>query len=94
MNTSCGSDPNNSGDSDIADPISLLGFLFTASPSELACEKAGDSNNDGNVDVSDPIYLLNFLFAGGDPLDEPFGACGRDPKDDELPCEHYDHCGP
>jgi mono/diheme cytochrome c family protein len=56
-------DANSSGDVDISDAISILGFLFRGSAPPL-CAPLADVNASGDVDVSDPIALLSFLFRG------------------------------
>ncbi|MGE4620281.1 MAG: hypothetical protein AAEJ04_10790 [Planctomycetota bacterium] len=79
-------DVNSDGARNIADAISLLGFLFTggAAPS---CADSSDVNDDGGQNIADAIYLLGFLFTGGPDAPAPGGSCGLDPTDtDPLDC--------
>ncbi len=69
----------------IADPISLLGFLFIGGKAP-ACEDAADANDDGKLDLSDATYTLNYLFLGGPAPRPPFPQLGTDPTADGLSC--------
>ncbi len=65
----------------IADPIFLLSFLFQARTAPL-CFDSTDANDDGWVDVSDVINVIDFIswvFSGDDEPPPPFAACGQDP---------------
>jgi hypothetical protein len=57
-------DVNLDGDFNIADPVSLLGFLFLGD-SEPLCFESSDYNRDGRLSISDPIGMLSTLFQGG-----------------------------
>ncbi|MFN0058417.1 MAG: hypothetical protein ACKVX7_08165 [Planctomycetota bacterium] len=70
----------------IADAISLLGWLFTSGPAP-GCARAADANDSGGLDISDAIFTLSFLFAGGPPLPAPFPNCDADPSLDGLSCD-------
>jgi ELWxxDGT repeat protein len=92
-------DPNSSGTTDIADGVTIFGFLFLGDPPALSCRESADSNNDGTIDISDGIYLLNWLFTGGpEPATPgPTGApCGVDPDGEgspgDLGCTEYPPC--
>jgi Asp-tRNA(Asn)/Glu-tRNA(Gln) amidotransferase A subunit family amidase len=92
-------DPNASGDIDVSDAITIVGFLFLGEPQTLSCLESADANNDGAIDVSDGIYLLSWLFTGGPepPAPGPTGAdCGVDPdpagSPGDLGCESYPAC--
>lgn len=78
-------DANSSGDVDISDAVSTLGWLFSGT-AEPACLAAADSNDSGDVDLSDAIYTLTWLFSAGErpPSPGPFD-CGADATPDELP---------
>jgi hypothetical protein len=78
-------DANDSGQVDISDAISTLGYLFTGAAT-VQCLQAADTNNSGEVDISDAIGTLSFLFAGGAAPAQPFPGCGLDPTPDALPC--------
>ncbi|MBI4605192.1 MAG: hypothetical protein HY721_24775 [Planctomycetes bacterium] len=89
-------DSNDDGRVDIADPIALLGCLFsgTSCPS---CQDAADSNDDGKLDLSDAVFALAWLFLGGpEPPDPGPHECGADPTADRLAACVYDRpgCGP
>ena len=78
-------DANGQDGIDIADPISLLTYLFsggTAPP----CDDAADANDDGTLDISDGLYTLSYLFIGGPAPPTPFPEAGSDPTPDGLDC--------
>ncbi len=82
-----------SGDRDITDGISVLGYLFLGLPRVVKCEKACDCNDDGVLDVSDAVFLLAFLFTDPTKIPpSPFERCGLDLKPDDLPCESFGAC--
>ena len=91
-------DANASGIVDIADAVTILGYLFGAAqdPSKTKVEQcldAADANDDGTIDIADAIALLGSLFAHAGPLPEPSGACGVDPTtDDALNCGSFPPC--
>ncbi|MFN0059199.1 MAG: hypothetical protein ACKVX7_12125 [Planctomycetota bacterium] len=78
---------------DIADPIAMLGYLFSGSgPSApLMCLDACDANDDGGLDISDPISMLSALFSGGATIG-PYPGCGIDATIDALGCASYSSC--
>lgn len=86
------------GDSvfDIADAITVLGFLFPGpTPPTLGCPDACDGNDDGALDIADAIRLLSALFGNPTvPLPMPYGVCGSDPQGDAdgLACPTYAPC--
>ncbi len=80
-------DANQDGKFDIADSITILGYLFGGGTS--TCLDALDVNDDGKVDVADPIKLLGHLFAGDLFIPPPFPDCGNDPSEDSLTCAVY-----
>lgn len=86
-------DCNDDGANNIADGITLLGFLFPqGTPSTLACDKACDANDDGALNVADAITLLNSLFGTNPaPLAGP-NNCGIDPTSDSLTCDVFSNC--
>ncbi|MGE3167205.1 MAG: PKD domain-containing protein, partial [Planctomycetota bacterium] len=85
-------DANGDATLNIADAISVLGYLFSggAGPS---CLDVADCNDDGAVDIADAITLLGYLFSGGPapPAPGPFD-CGPDPTTDGLPCGGQPGC--
>jgi len=83
-------DANDDGRINIADPISVLGFLF-GGEAEPPCGDAADANDDGKIDIADPIKILGYLFGGEGPLPVP-NACGVDPTWDKISCNQYEHC--
>ena len=80
-------DSNADGYIDIADPILILGYLFSGT--SVPCADAADVNDDGVIDIADPIRILGFLFAGSGPPPAPFPEPGPDPTEDALGCESY-----
>ncbi len=83
-------DPNDDGAINIADPISILGYLFRyALPPK--CIASADANSDGRIDIADAVYLLGYLFSSGSPPGVPFPGCGDGPFFG-LSCVRYDHC--
>ena len=60
-------DTNNDGALNIADAVTVLGYLFVAEPEKpvLSCRKAADANDDGKIDIADAITILGYLFAQG-----------------------------
>jgi hypothetical protein len=82
-------DANGDGDWNLADPITILGYLFADRPVE--CEKAADANGSGGVDIADAVYSLAYDFAGGPPPPAPYPDCGRDDAD-ALACERHASC--
>ncbi len=88
-------DVNYDGLTNIADPITQLGYFFTPPTSPyLPCLDASDANDDGLIDISDTIAILSSLFLSpAVPLPFPYLECGFDPTDfDTLDCEIYDAC--
>jgi hypothetical protein len=69
---------NGDGTLDIADAVSVLGYLFLgdAAPS---CREACNTNSDAGIDLSDAVYLLLHLFTGGGPMAPPFPGCDEAP---------------
>ncbi len=56
---------------DVADPVSILSYLFGGAPSP-ACLDAADGNDDGQINISDPIFLAAYLLASSAPPVSPF----------------------
>lgn len=75
----------------IADPVFLLGFLFSGG-SDPECEDAADSNDDGAINIGDVVFILDYLFSSGAEPPAPFNACGIDPTADPLDCETFSVC--
>jgi len=78
-------DGNRDGRVNIADPVFILGCMFSSD--SCACADAQDANDDGFVDIADPIYVLNFLFAAGPGIPAPYPDEGIDPTADGMNCE-------
>jgi len=79
-------DSNRDGALDLADAVSVLGFLFLGTEAPR-CEDAADASDDGELNLTDPILILSSLFLGFGPLPEPVGEPGQDPTADLLLCE-------
>ncbi|HIN80619.1 MAG TPA: hypothetical protein EYN00_06050 [Planctomycetes bacterium] len=77
---------NGDGNTNIADAVFLLAYLFNGGPTP-GCLDAADTNDDGGVNISDAVTLLAVLFNGASPFPEPVGSCGQDPTADALECE-------
>ncbi len=85
-------DVNEDAKVDIADPIKLLGQLFSGQPA-ATCPDAADANDDGKLDIADAIKMLGHLFASTGPLPDPFGACGAEVETDTLAaCDYKGEC--
>lgn len=82
-------DVNQDGMLNIADPISLLDFLFSGGVAP-ACDDAADANDDGQLNIGDGVYLLAHLFNMAAAPPPPFGAPGPDPTADPLGCASVD----
>ena len=80
-------DANSDCSVNIADPVSVLGFLFSGA-AQPVCLDALDANDTGSVNISDAVSVLNFLFSGGPPPSPPgHSVPGTDPTEDDLaPC--------
>lgn len=70
-------DTNSDVDVNLADAITLLGFLF-ADDFPPDCPDAADANDDGTLDLADAISILSYLFSDADDLPAPFPGCGPD----------------
>ena len=66
---------------DIADPITLLRFLYVGIGNPF-CHDGADSNDDEKLDISDCVYLLGFLFIGKEPPRPPYPDKGLDRSGD------------
>lgn len=88
-------DCNDDGNYNIADPVSLLSFLFPSGPpTVLACLDSCDCNDDGALNIADAICMLSGLFgAPAVPPAPPHPGCGVDPTTtDGLDCASYTNC--
>jgi Putative metal-binding motif len=83
-------DANADGGSDIGDPITMLGFMFSGV--SVPCLRALDGNDDEAVDIGDPVYILGGLFSGGPLPNAPFPVCGGDPTPGPLGCVSFPPC--
>ena len=86
-------DADASGQLDITDGISVLGYLFLGNPASLDCEEAADADSNGAIELTDAVYLLSYLFLGGPEPKAPFPACGPSPEPGGLGCASYPPCG-
>ncbi|MEM7164994.1 MAG: FG-GAP-like repeat-containing protein [Planctomycetota bacterium] len=82
-------DANVDGTWNLADPIKVLGFLFSSEP--LDCESAADANDDEGINLADVVYSLTQLFASGPPFPTPT-TCGTDPTSGSLSCAGFAAC--
>ncbi|MFQ5654109.1 MAG: hypothetical protein ACE5GW_05190 [Planctomycetota bacterium] len=77
-------DANVSGDTNLADAVTILTYLFSAG--QLDCLDAADVNDSADIDLADPVALLTFLFASGAAPPLPYPDPGPDPTPDPLGC--------
>lgn len=84
-------DYNGDGTLNIADPVALLGVLFSGETA-IDCQDALDGNDDGGNDIGDAVYMLTFLFNEGTEPPAPFGVCGPDPTADAIDCNSFPGC--
>ncbi|MGE3166586.1 MAG: hypothetical protein AB7O52_16925 [Planctomycetota bacterium] len=84
-------DCNADGNFNIADPISLLGYLFSQGVTPV-CFDACDCNDDGQANIADAICTLSVLFGGAAPPPAPYPGCGTDPTNDQLSCLDFPPC--
>jgi len=83
-------DCNADGGMNVADPVALLAYLFSAGPA--SCLDACDGNDDGIANIADAVHALAALFTQGPLPPSPFGSCGEDPTPDSLECDSYASC--
>lgn len=85
-------DCNADGQTDIADAVSVLNYLF-GSGAEPPCGDACDINDDGSLDISDAISSLADLFDPTfPPIPPPHPGCGADPTSDSVNCSAFPPC--
>jgi PKD repeat protein len=84
-------DANMDATVNIADAITVLGYLFGGGTTKLNCLDAANANDDAKLDIADAVKVLGHLFAQAGPLPEPFAACGIDPT--AIGCEKFTPCG-
>ena len=77
---------------DIADAISLLGWLFVDSELPSHCAHAADVNQDDLVDLADVLSLLGSLFGTISPSPDLFAGCVTDNSTGALSCFEYPSC--
>ena len=70
---------------DLADAVSLLGYVSTEGD-EPPCIVAADANGDAQLNVADGAYLISFLSMVGPPPPAPFPGCGFEPVESGLEC--------
>jgi hypothetical protein len=76
-------DTDGSGEVQLTDAISLLGFLFQGQDTP-ACLDAADGDDSGALDITDAVFVLGYLFLGTEAPPAPGPAeCGPDPTPDE-----------
>ncbi|MEM7164789.1 MAG: hypothetical protein AAF581_04955 [Planctomycetota bacterium] len=87
-------DTNSDGSVNLADAITLLGYLFPGpgGPSTIECFDTADANDLGQVNLADAIEILTALFGNPPmPLVAP-AVCGADPTVDTLACDTFGPC--
>lgn len=79
-------DGNFDGRLDVADAVTILGYLFLGEPAGL-CEDAADTDDSGRLTVGDATRLLRYLFLDGKAVPPaPFPVAGLDPTADAIDC--------
>ena len=81
-------DPNDDGQSNIADAIFIVNGLFRGGAA-ATCRASMDCNADGLTDVSDALYNIAYRFSGGPAPAAPFPACGQI---GDVDCEEFTSC--
>jgi hypothetical protein len=71
-------DANGSAVVDLADPITVLSYLFLDGGARVTCPDALDADDSGRIEITDAIYLLRYLFLGGPRPAAPAFGCGFD----------------
>jgi hypothetical protein len=88
-------DTNADGTLNLADPVSLLLYLFSTGDTP-PCLDAADTNDDGVLGLTDAVHALVFMFRGGavpPAPGPPPRPCGPDPEPSpELGCSSYIPC--
>lgn len=80
-------DVNADGQVDMADPITLAGYLFGLST--VPCLATGEVNGDLQINIADAIYLVSYLYRFGPEPVAPFPSCGAGLGGE---CGGYDAC--
>jgi hypothetical protein len=84
-------DANASGEVDLSDAVTILGYLFLGNPRSLACLDAANVDAGAEIDIADPIQLLGHLFLGAAPPVAPYPTCGNGVS--TQGCERFAPCG-
>jgi hypothetical protein len=82
-------DFNADGQSNIADAIAILAYLFVHGD-RPPCDTAADVDANGILAVTDALRILIALFGGGPPIPAPFPECGPRLDEDSLGCGSFD----
>ena len=85
-------DGNADNQIDISDAVHSLEILFGTAERLSTCDQALDYNADDTLGIVDPLYLLFYMAGRGQAPDEPFGACGLDPRPSTLSCDEFAPC--
>ncbi|MEM7164281.1 MAG: hypothetical protein AAF581_02385 [Planctomycetota bacterium] len=88
-------DCNSDAAFNVGDPVRLLNYLFTVASDFPQCFDSCDANDDGALNIADSVAMLTFLFPSSqttNAIPAPFGACGQDPTEDQLPCDLFGPC--
>lgn len=78
-------DINSDGQTNVADGVGILTYLFTPGTPVPGCLQAGDIDNNQLVNIGDAILFLAYLFNGGAAPAQPFPNCGIDPTGGASP---------
>lgn len=84
-------DANQDGQINIADPVLILGHLFSGTVP--GCLAALDTNDSEGVDIADAVSAIDYLFLPSvTTLPAPFPGCGLDPTPGSLSCDLVSGC--
>ena len=87
-------DANSDGSVNMADGMSILGYIFLGAEAPQ-CLDAADADDNGELAITDSLRLFGYLFNGGSAPAAPSPTslsydereCNDDPTDDLLGCE-------
>ncbi|MGE3164311.1 MAG: right-handed parallel beta-helix repeat-containing protein [Planctomycetota bacterium] len=86
-------DCNADSATNIADAVTLLGYLFPgAIPTTVTCLDACDASDDGQLNIGDAVTLLGAIFGSPAPPLAPPTSCGLDTSIPNLGCAQFGVC--
>ena len=85
-------DANQDGFVNIADPVSMLNWLFSGATAAGNCSDAWNVNHDDFVNIADPVHILSALFGAVTPAPGLFVGCISDLDGPSFGCISYPGC--